>query len=81
LSFSIVRRRNTIDGSIEAVIRGSAEALATMVTDGHAGRPLARVREVKSNDVEGGEGFAAFTQEPTGDPRRPDAIAPLQNPL
>ena len=52
-----------------------------MVTDGHAGRQLARVREVKSNDVEGGEGFAAFTQEPTGDPRRPDAIAPLQNPL
>jgi acylphosphatase len=68
LRFSIVRRRNTIDGSIEAVIQGSAEALAKRVTDGHAGRPLARVREVKGGYVEGRETFAAFTQHPTADP-------------
>lgn len=62
--------RNLTDGSVEAVIQGPRETLAEMIAACHAGPPLARVTEVESDDVEGGEAFAAFTQQPTVDPAR-----------
>jgi hydrogenase maturation factor HypF (carbamoyltransferase family) len=52
--------RNLTDGSVEAIIQGPRDALAKMVSACHAGPPLARVTEVKSDDVEGSENFAAF---------------------
>lgn len=60
--------RNLTDGSVEAVIQGPRETLAKMIAACHAGPPLARVTEVKSDDVAGGDNFAAFTQMPTADP-------------
>jgi acylphosphatase len=60
--------RNLTDGSVEAMIQGPRETLAEMIAACHAGPPLARVTEVKSEDVEGRETFAAFTQQPTAEP-------------
>jgi len=60
--------RNVTDGTVEGVVHGSQDALEVMIAACHAGPPLARVTEVVTQDVEGGEDFAAFQQLPTARP-------------
>jgi acylphosphatase len=56
--------RNRLDGSVEIVAVGSAEAVDTLVARCHEGPPAARVDRV---DVEETPGIVAqgFTQKPT----------------
>jgi len=60
--------RNLTDGTVEGVVQGSQDALEVMIAACHAGPPLARVTEVATHDVDGGEDFASFQQRPTAPP-------------
>jgi acylphosphatase len=55
--------RNRSDGSVEAVISGSAEALDTVITWARRGPPNAQVTDVEITEVSGS--FEAFTMLPT----------------
>ena len=60
--------RNRRDGSVEALICGSAEAVEALTAWAYQGPPGARVERVLSNDEpvgEGGETPSGFTQRPT----------------
>jgi acylphosphatase len=45
--------RNTLDGSVEAVVQGPAEAVDALVAWAHRGPPQARVDRVEIGDADG----------------------------
>ena len=45
--------RNRQDGSVEAVIQGSIEAVDTLIEWAHSGPPMAQVNHVVLSDTEG----------------------------
>lgn len=55
--------RNRRDGSVEAVVSGTASAVEALITWSHRGPPSARVERVE-NSVEEGS-FDTFEQSPT----------------
>ena len=55
--------RNRSDGSVEAVIQGTPEAIQAVVDWAHRGPPSARVTDVHVTDGEGL--FTRFEQRPT----------------
>jgi acylphosphatase len=60
--------RNRRDGSVEALIRGTPEAVEALTAWAYDGPPGARVERVLSNDVPGvagGDDRPGFTQRPT----------------
>ncbi|HUQ27302.1 MAG TPA: acylphosphatase [Usitatibacter sp.] len=56
--------RNRADGSVEAVVQGSAEAVEAMQRWARRGPQQARVERVEATPAEGQ--FAAFEKRPTG---------------
>lgn len=56
--------RNQMDGSVEAVVEGEAEAVSRFITKAHEGPSAAKVARVDSETVEP-EGFPTFEQRPT----------------
>ncbi len=57
--------RNRIDGSVEAVFAGAAQAVAEMVRRCHRGPPYARITRVEETEEPGAVG-PGFHVEPTG---------------
>ncbi|HEX6003749.1 MAG TPA: acylphosphatase [Burkholderiales bacterium] len=55
--------RNRLDGQVEAVVHGSAEAVDALIAWARRGPPGARVQEVRVTDAEGE--FAGFETRPT----------------
>jgi acylphosphatase len=55
--------RNRHDGSVEAMVAGTASAVEALVAWSHRGPPSARVERVEVSPGEGG--FTAFEQRPT----------------
>jgi acylphosphatase len=55
--------RNRRDGTVEAVVAGSAESVAAIVQWAHRGPPAAKVTEVVVAETDGS--FAAFDWLPT----------------
>jgi acylphosphatase len=55
--------RNRADGSVEAVVQGSPEAVDAMVAWARRGPPGARVDQVEEQPAEGD--YAGFEQRPT----------------
>ena len=56
--------RNRLDGSVEAVVQGSPEAVDAIVAWAHRGPEAADVRDLEVGEAEGD--FAAFEKRPTG---------------
>ena len=56
--------RNRMDGSVEAVIQGSAEALDAMTRWAHRGPEAAHVTSVEVSEASGD--YARFEKRPTG---------------
>ena len=56
--------RNCADGSVEAVVQGSANAVDAITQWARSGPEQARVERVESSSAEGD--FAAFEKRPTG---------------
>jgi len=56
--------RNRLDGSVEAVVRGSPESVEAIVAWAHRGPDAADVRDLEVSEAEGE--FAAFEKRPTG---------------
>ena len=58
--------RNRSDGSVEAEVAGSPEAVAAMLDWAQRGPATARVAELQVEDIDVGEAYAdRFTQRPT----------------
>jgi acylphosphatase len=55
--------RNRLDGHVEAVVHGSAEAVDALIAWARRGPPGARVQEVGVTDAEGA--FTGFETRPT----------------
>ncbi len=55
--------RNRLDGSVEAMVQGSAEQVAAIVEWAHRGPPAAMVLRLEEENGEGR--FAGFEQRPT----------------
>jgi acylphosphatase len=55
--------RNRLDGSVEAMVQGSAEQVAAILEWAHRGPAVAMVLRLEEEDGEGR--FAAFEQRPT----------------
>jgi acylphosphatase len=55
--------RNRLDGSVEAVVQGEDERVATLVDWSRRGPPLARVTSVTTSEAEGD--YAVFEKRPT----------------
>jgi acylphosphatase len=55
--------RNRRDGTVEAVVDGPAQAVASIIERAHRGPPAARVSEVQVSEVEGR--FSGFDWRPT----------------
>jgi acylphosphatase len=55
--------RNRRDGSVEAVVDGSPDAVARIVQWAHRGPPASTVTQVEVSETEGA--FAAFEWRPT----------------
>lgn len=55
--------RNRMDGSVEAVVQGSAEAVAAIIERARRGPPSAHVTDIKISDADGR--FGAFDLLPT----------------
>ena len=56
--------RNRMDGSVEAVIQGSAEAVAAMTRWAHRGPEAAQVKGVEVSEPSGD--YARFEKRPSG---------------
>ena len=54
--------RNRIDGSVEAVVRGSASQVLALIEWAQRGPELAQVASVAESLVEAGEDFGGFEQ-------------------
>lgn len=57
--------RNRSDGSVEAVVHGTAEAVEAIVAKAREGSPASRVAEVILSDDAPDEAFDGFTKRPT----------------
>lgn len=57
--------RNRIDGSVEAVVRGSTGQVLALIEWAQRGPELAQVASVAENLVEAGEDFGGFEQRET----------------
>jgi acylphosphatase len=55
--------RNRRDGTVEAVVEGPAQAVASIIERAQRGPPAARVSEVEVSEVEGR--FSGFEWRPT----------------
>lgn len=56
--------RNRRDGTVEAVVQGTPQAVEAMIAWAHRGPPSAVVTDVKAEDC-AGEEFPDFTARPT----------------
>ena len=56
--------RNRMDGSVEAVVQGSSEAVAAMTRWARRGPEAAQVRNVEVSEASGD--YARFEKRPTG---------------
>ena len=56
--------RNRMDGSVESVIQGSAQAIDAMTRWAHRGPEAARVQSVEASDAAGD--YLRFEKRPTG---------------
>lgn len=57
--------RNRTDGTVEAVLQGSAEAVEALLAWTRRGPPGSRVLEVQAKALEQSESFARFELKPT----------------
>ncbi len=57
--------RNRRDGSVEAVLQGSAEAVDRLISWSHRGPPSARVDRVDVQPEAGARSYRGFEQRPT----------------
>jgi acylphosphatase len=57
--------RNRRDGSVEALVQGSAEAIAAITDWARRGPPGARVENVRVSNADAEEARASFEQRPT----------------
>lgn len=57
--------RNRLDGSVEALLRGSPGAVAALAEWAHRGPPAARVDAVAARPGDAGATLAGFEQLPT----------------
>ena len=57
--------RNRTDGSVEAVVQGTAPRIETFIAGCHAGPPLARVTAVDSTPEDSEDIESGFRQLPT----------------
>ena len=55
--------RNRIDGTVEAIVHGSQEAVDALLAWARRGPPSAQVTDVEVNDEDGN--FEGFVQKPT----------------
>lgn len=55
--------RNRMDGSVEAVVQGSADAVNQMIEMAHQGPRSAHVTDIRVSDADGQ--FTAFEMRPT----------------
>lgn len=58
--------RNRRDGSVEAVVQGSPQAVEAIVAWAGRGPPGSRVHELRSEDLPGAPIYARFEIQPTG---------------
>jgi len=58
--------RNRKDGTVEAVFAGSPETIDAMIAECRDGPPLAKVEAITRDDA-ADEGWAGFSQLPTGE--------------
>ncbi len=57
--------RNRLDGSVEALASGPAQAVQALIDWAHRGPELARVDQVQVTAVEAGDALAGFEQRET----------------
>lgn len=57
--------RNRLDGTVEAVVQGDPESVATILRWAERGPAAAKVERVDASEVEAAESFHEFSQWPT----------------